>query len=236
MFGPAGGWSHGGGGGGDGDGRGCVGATISALVPDPRRAGAVKVEVDGRLMWTVTREAAEQEGLRQGQLIDEPLAQRLERAADEEAAVRTALRSLERRPFARRDLSRRLVRKGHQPEAVEAALDRLDTMGLLDDAAFAELYVQSKAPRGQGPRRLLHDLRGLGVADEVASEAVRRTFPPGYDLGPVVQQLAAKRAGQLGDLPPAVKRRRLMAYLTRRGFGGSEVVDAVKGVVAAGAP
>ena len=213
-----------------------MGATISALVPDARRAGAVKVEVDGRLMWTVTREAAEREGLREGQVIEEPLAGRLEGAADKEAAVRTALRSLERRPFARRDLSRRLVRKGHQPGAVEAALDRLDTMGLLDDAAFAELYVQSKAPRGQGPRRLLHDLRGLGVADDIASEAVMLTFPPGYDLAPVVQELAAKRAAQLGDLPPAVKRRRVLAYLARRGFGGSEVLEAVKGAVAVAAP
>ncbi len=212
------------------------GATISSLVPDARRAGAVKVEVDGRLMWTVNREAAEQEGLREGQVLDEPLTERLEQAADEEAAVRTALRCLERRAFARRDLSRRLVRKGHQAGAVDAALDRVDKMGLLDDAAFAEQYVQSKAPRGQGPRRLLHDLRGLGVADDVASEAVMRTFPPGYDLGPVVQELAAKRAAQLGVLPPAVKRRRLMAYLTRRGFGGAEALDAVKGVVAAGVP
>ena len=210
------------------------GATVSSLVPDARRAGAVKVEVDGRLMWTVTREAAEQEGLREGQVLDEPLAERLERAADEEAAVRSALRCLERRAFARHDLSRRLVRKGHQERAVEAALDRVDEMGLLDDAAFAEQYVQSKAPRGQGPRRLLHDLRGLGVADDVASEAVMLTFPPGYDLGPVVQELAAKRAAQLGALPPAVKRRRLMAYLARRGFGGSEVLEAVNGAVVAG--
>jgi len=212
------------------------GETISALVPDARRAGTVKVEVEGRLMWTVAQEVVEREGLREGQVLDEQLAERLEQAADEEAAVRTALRSLERRPFARRDLSRRLVRKGHPAEAVEAALDRVDTMGLLDDAAFAEQYAQSKARRGQGPRRLLHDLRGLGVADEVASEAVRLTFPPGYDLGPVVQQLASKRAAQLGQLAPAVKRRRLLAYLARRGFGGSEALEAVKGVVAAGAP
>jgi len=206
------------------------------LVPDARRTGTVKVEVDGRLMWTVARGVVEREGLREGQVVDEQLAERLEQGADEEAAVRTALRSLERRPFARYDLSRRLVRKGHPAEAVEAALGRVDAMGLLDDAAFAEEYVRSKARRGQGPRRLLYDLRGLGVADEVASEAVRRTFPPGRDLGPVVQELASKRAAQLGSLAPAVKRRRLLAYLARRGFGGSEALDAVKGVVAAGAP
>ena len=63
------------------------GAAISALVPDARRAGAVKVEVEGRLMWTVAREVVEREGLREGQVVDEQLAERLEQGADEEAAV-----------------------------------------------------------------------------------------------------------------------------------------------------
>lgn len=212
-------------------GEGAVGAEISALVPDSRRTGVVRVEVQGRLMWTVAREVVEREELRVGQVIDEPLAAQLERAADEEAAVRTALRSLERRAFAQHDLFRRLVRKGHPPGAVEAALHRLEMLGLLDDAAFAEQYVHHKARRGQGPRRLQYDLKGLGVAADVAMEAVRRTFPPGYDLGPVVEELVTKRAAQLGALPPAVKRRRLLAYLTRRGFTGSEVLETVNAVL-----
>jgi SOS response regulatory protein OraA/RecX len=43
--------------------------------------------------------------------------------------------------------------------------------------------------------------------------------------------LASKRAAQLGNIPRAAKRRRLLAYLARRGFTGSEVGTIVRQVV-----
>ena len=210
------------------------GVTVSALVPDARRAGATRIEVDGRPLWTVGRRVVEEEGLTEGMMLDDGAVERLENAADEEASLRTALRLLERRPFARRDLARRLVNKGHPSGSVEAALDQAGAMGLLDDRDFALQYVELKARRGQGPRRLLRDLRGLGVAGPVAQEAISVTFPPEIDLGPVVHSLAVKRASQLRDLPLPVKRRRLQAYLTRRGYDASEVIEAVREVLGAG--
>ena len=74
----------------------------------------------------------------------------LNAAADSEAAFRTALRALERRSFARADLGRRLVRKGHPAAAVDVALGRLLARGLLDDAAFA-WATPSAEHRGRGP-------------------------------------------------------------------------------------
>ena len=45
------------------------------------------------------------------------------------------------------------------------------------------------------------------------------------------QALATKRAAQLGTLPRQTKRRRLLAYLARRGFSGREVTEIVEGVL-----
>jgi SOS response regulatory protein OraA/RecX len=45
--------------------------------------------------------------------------------------------------------------------------------------------------------------------------------------GDVPRALAVKRAAQLGDLPRHVRRRRVLAYLARRGFSGREVTDMV---------
>src|ERR1044071_5011464 len=110
-----------------------AGRVVGAVVPDPRRPGTVRVMVQGRPFLTLPREALEAERLAAGAALSEPAVARLCRAADEEAAHRTALRFLERRPFAARDLSRRLVMKGHPPEAAEAALTRLERAGLIDD-------------------------------------------------------------------------------------------------------
>jgi regulatory protein len=196
---------------------------ITGLEPDPRRPGALRVALDGRAWGAVPLEAAERLGLAAGTRLDEPALAALGAAADEEAAFRAALRHLERRAFGARDLARRLGRRGHGPDAVAAATRRLHALGLLDDAAFARQYVESRAARGRGPARLRRDLLALGVADAVADAALAAHWPEGSDLAGTTRRLAERRVRQLGALPRPVLRRRLLAYLARRGYAGRDV-------------
>ena len=202
---------------------------VSAIEPDPRRPGSVRILVEGRPFATVDREAVA--GLGCGQLLDAGASERLAAAADIEAAYRTVLRALERRPHARADLGRRLLRRGLAPAAVDAALVRADQAGLLDDQVFARHYVATRAERGRGPARLARDLALMGVARGSIDVAIAEQWPDDADRRAMPAALAAKRAAQLGALPRPVKRRRLLAYLARRGFTGREAVDAVTTVL-----
>ena len=204
---------------------------LTALEPDPRRPGTLRVEVDGVRFGAVPEMLAQAAGLAIGRPVDAELQERLAAAADAEAAFRTLLRALERRSFARADLGRRLIRKGHPGPAVEAALERASALGLLDDASFARDYVQTRAARGRGPARLTRDLMAMGVERGHIDRALAAEWPEGSDRTGVPSALAAKRAAQLGDLPRPVKRRRVLAYLARRGFAGRDISDLVSRVV-----
>jgi regulatory protein len=204
---------------------------ITALEPDPRRTEAVRVEIDGIRFGAVPRDLAAAERLAVGREIDSELRDRLGAAADVEAAYRTALRALEIRSFARGDLARRLLRKGHPRPAIEAALERIHSLGLLDDAAYARTYVHTRAARGRGPSRLTRDLLSMGVERSLIDRALADEWPEGSDQTAVPLALARKRAGQLGGLPRQTKRRRVVAYLARRGFTGREISDMVEEVV-----
>jgi regulatory protein len=204
---------------------------ITALEFDPRRPGTVRLEVDGARFGAVPQELVASEGLAVGQAIGLELHQVLSGAADVEAAYRTALRALELRSFARGDLGRRLQRKGHLRPAVEVALDRVAALGLLDDEAFARSYVQTRAARGRGPSRLVRDLMAMGVQRALIDRAIAAEWPEGSDRTSMPRVLAAKRALQLGALPRQTKRRRLLAYLARRGFSGHEVTAVVDAVL-----
>jgi regulatory protein len=206
-------------------------ARITAIDPDPRRPEAVRVEIDGVRFGSITREVAAREGLVVGQPVDAELQERLGVAADLEAAFRTVLRALEVRSYARADLGRRLRRKGHAVAAVEAALARAVDLGLLDDTAFARTYVETRAARGRGPSRLTRDLLAMGVERSLIDHAVAAQWPEGSDRSAVPLALARKRVSQLGSLPRQTKRRRLVAYLARRGFTGREVTEIVDQVV-----
>ena len=200
---------------------------ITALVPEPQGGGTIRIEVDGARFGSLLPEELRAEGLRVGSELDEALLGRLAGLAEAEATYRTALRAVERRSFARADLGRRLRRKGHAPEAIERALGRLAEHGFLDDAAFAASYVQTRAAKGRGPLRLARDLAARGLERSVIDHALAAHAGSPDTAGDVPRALAAKRAAQLGDLPRHVRRRRVLAYLARRGFSGREVSEMV---------
>jgi regulatory protein len=204
---------------------------ITAVDPDPRRKGAVRVYVDGKHCWTAALQDVED--LRVGVAPTEADLALLERAADTEGALRSALRHLTRRSFARVDLDRRLRRKGHPTEPVAVALERLQDQGLLDDEAFARGYVETRAVRGRGPMRVMRDLMAMGVERGLVDRALTDAWPASVPPEDLARTLAAKRLKQLGKgLPRQVLRRRLVQYLGRRGFGGAtagKVVGEVMG-------
>jgi len=196
---------------------------VGAISPDPRRPGSVRIVVEGRPLFTLAAEAVSAERLAPGDVIDEGKFERLSAAADQEAALRTALRVLERRPFAARDLARRLVQKGHPVAAARAAMDKCAQLGLVDDSVFARHYVETRAARGRGPLRLRRDLAALGVERTIIDRTLTEVLGPDDTHYPDVEVLARKRLGQLKGLSTPVLRRRLMAFLARRGYGGDAV-------------
>jgi regulatory protein len=206
---------------------------ITGLEADPRRSGTLRIEIGGERFGAVPAELAASFGLVRGLTVSAELRERLAAAADAEAAYRTVLRSLERRAFARFDLGRRLRRKGHPGPAVDSALERAAELGLLDDAAFALNYVQTRTARGRGPSRLASDLMAMGVERSLVDRAIATEWNDDTDRTTVPRKLAEARAARLSGLPLAVKRRRVLAYLARRGFTGRDVSQMVVGLVKA---
>lgn len=199
-------------------------AAVSSLRPDPHQPGAVLVEVDGRRFASLPVERVTALGLTEGAVLDAAGYGGLEAAAVEEAAYRAAVVALGRRSRAVGDLIRWLMRRGHTARAARAAADRLVQRGVLDDAEFARTFVRSRARKGHAPARLRRDLLALGVDRATAEAAIAETLEAeGVSPERELLRLAERRLAQLTHLPPPVRRRRLLAYLARRGHAGGEV-------------
>lgn len=197
---------------------------LTGLAPDPRQAGYRLVEVDRGRFASLPADAIVALGLTVGAELSDPMLARLQELADIEAAYRAASRALAARGRARGDLRRRLVQKQHPPRAVEQALIRLEERGLLDDGRFAVHYAARRAAKGKGPSRIVADLLAQGVARGVAESAVRDALAQeGLDPAQTLRTIAARRAAQLAGLDPTTRKRRLHAYLARRGYGGMEL-------------
>jgi regulatory protein len=127
-----------------------------------------------------------------------------------------ALGLLAVRQRSRRELERRLVQAGFEPDAVETELVRLEQVGLIDDAAFAAAVVESRmGPRGESRRAVGVKLQQAGVDRDVALAALDEAPESEQDRA---DRLAQGRAGRVAGLDPATGFARVTGFLMRRGY------------------
>ena len=141
------------------------------------------------------------------------------------SAYNYALNLLAARPYASRALHRKLIQKQYSAADADEAIRRLVDNGLLDDAKYAEQYARSRIlSTGASKRRLQQDLYRKGIKADVATNAIASVIDQEeIDTDAVVERVAKKKLAQMGDLPPLVLRRRLFAFLARRGYDVGEI-------------
>jgi regulatory protein len=127
------------------------------------------------------------------------------------------LRLLTIAPRTRAQLAEALRKRGIPGEVADDVLGRFTDAGLIDDAAFARAWVESRHyGRGLSGRALAAELRQRGVSDDEIREAVD-------ELGPdaeveTARQLVARRLAATQGEPPQARTRRLAGMLARKGY------------------
>ena len=148
-----------------------------------------------------------------------------------DAARETVLRSLTAAPKSRSELERSLARKGYPEHVVTPLLDRLDDVGLVDDAGYAELIVRTRhAERGLARRAIAMELRRRGIDDETASDALEQV--DGDDERAAADALARKHVARTRGLDTEVRIRRAVASIARKGHAPGVAFAAVRAALA----
>ena len=149
------------------------------------------------------------------------------------SAYNYALNLLAARPYSSRSLHRKLIQKQYPAADADEAIRRLVANGILDDARYAEQYARSKMlTTGASKRRLQQDLYRKGIKGDVATNAIDTVVEQDdIDTHAVVERVARKKLAQLGDLDPLVVRRRLFAFLARRGYDLEEIKRVVSSLL-----
>jgi len=120
-------------------------------------------------------------------------------------------------PKTRAQLAQAMHRGGVPDEAAEAVLTRFTDAGLIDDAAFARAWVESRHySRGLSRRSLSAELRRRGVDTEEIREAVD-ALDPKQEVATARRLIEQKMAASSGQ-PPEVRARRTASMLARKGY------------------
>jgi len=201
---------------------------ITAIQPQRLHPERVNVHVDGAFRLGLSVELVLAEALRVGDEVDEARLAALEGKDQTWKARDAALSLLSYRARTTVELKRRLKRKGFDDEVAAATVERLDQLGVVDDAAFAESFVRDRVRlKPRGPRRLAGELRAKGVDDDTARAAIAEVMEREEATEEDLARAAAARWKPRAGEHAARARARLQGFLARRGFGG----DAVRAVL-----
>jgi regulatory protein len=116
-------------------------------------------------------------------------------------------------------------------DVAEHVLGRFSEVGLVDDAAFARLWVSSRhRGRGLAGRALGQELRRKGVDDDVVREAVDGLAPE--QEAATARALVQRRLRSTRGLAPEARVRRLAGMLARKGYPAGLAFAVVKQALA----
>lgn len=155
----------------------------------------------------------------------------LQPEADPEQVARTiVLRRLTAAPRTRHDLRVDLLRRNIPEDVVDRVLDRFTEVGLIDDASYAQAWVESRQrSRGTARAVLRQELRTKGVPSADAEEALATIDPEAERER--ARQLVRAKLPSTSRLEPVARARRLTGMLQRRGYPASVAYAVVREVV-----
>lgn len=153
--------------------------------------------------------------------------------ADPESVARTILLSkLTAQARSRQELAEALAAKAVPDDVAKRVLDRFEQVGLVDDAAFAELWVRSRqSSRGLSRRALAHELRAKGIDKELISGSLEQVQPD--DEQEAARRLVERKLRSTRGLDRLVRTRRLVGMLARKGYPPGVATQVVREALAA---
>lgn len=194
---------------------------VTSLSYQKHNKDRVNIEIDGRFAFGLA--AIHAAHLCVGQFLSDEQISDLGQRDAVEKGFEHALGFLSYRPRSEAEVRRNLQKHQLRGDAIDAVVERLRTAGLVDDTEFARYWVQNRAqfnPRGVFALR--QELRQKGIRDEVVGEVLENV-----DEAACAQSVARRGACRYKDLEETEFRRKLTAYLGRRGFSYGVIESAV---------
>ena len=149
-------------------------------------------------------------------------AEALQRAARSSGLKEKTIELLARKPMSRRETEQKLRAWEAGEEETAAICDRMEELGLLNDAEYARRLVRHYSAKGYGERRLKDELYRRGISREYWDEALSQAGDNGAALDAFLEKKLAGREVDRKEL------KKVTDALARRGFSWPEIDEAVR--------
>lgn len=190
---------------------------ITAVTPQKRDDARMNIEIDGKFAFGLHVDIVLGNYLAVGTELSAEKIAELQSEDQVKKAITAALNLISFRPRASGELQRKLREKGYSADAAEAAVGRMLELGYLNDADFADRWIENRQEHKPRSRMMLQqELMQKGIDRETISEALEETEID--EFGDALE-IARKKASSMSGLDQQTRDRRLSGFLGRRGYG-----------------
>lgn len=198
---------------------------ITGIKVQKRNPDRVSIYLDGEYAFGLSRIVAA--WLSIGQRLSEEKIGALRAKDGNEVAYQRALRLISHRPRTQKEIEQKLVEKGFDSTQAQAVIARLAEAGLVEDREFARMWVENRNqshPRSQRLMKLELMQKGVSV------EEIESALGDSADDADLATQAAMQQMRKYSGLEWSEFRKKLSAFLMRRGFSYGTIAPVVQSV------
>lgn len=205
---------------------------ITQVEKHKTKAHRFHIFVDGRFAFSVHEDVMVKFRLMKGAVIDAEAAATIVAEDEKLRCYHEAVRYVGRQPRAAQEVKQHLLGKGYEESDAAEALRRLQEQGYVDDRQFARQWTEFRVrSQKKGKRWVQQELREKGVDKEHIEAALTGMDEETEYAG--AYELARKKWASSANAEPLARKRKLTAFLLRRGYAVS-VVNRVLAALQAG--
>lgn len=215
---------------------------ITSIEPQKKKENRFNVFINGQFAFAASAETIFKHHLKTDQSISQETIEKLVKENEYGLLLDKTLQWISSRPHSEKELMTYLNKpnpKAKTPRselAAQMVVDKLTTLGYINDEEFARWYIESRTrSRPRGKRLLALELRAKGVGQEIISRLledraeVQSSSPPILPLSPLspvlpqsesdlALKVAQKKLSSYKNLERREFYQKMGAYLARRGF------------------
>ena len=188
---------------------------ITRIEPSKHKKDRILVFFEDDSLLKITEAELLQFSLREGQDQSPETLAALKEAGEKSGWKATGAAMTGRRMLSRKEVKEHLIKKGAEETEAEETAAWLETLGAVDDAAYAGVIVRHYAALGYGPGRIRQEFVKRGIAKELWEEALTQLGNPGL----AIEKFMAGKM-RTGDKK---ERKKIADALLRRGFSWSDI-------------
>jgi regulatory protein len=199
---------------------------ITAIYVQKHDPDRLNIDLDGEFAFGLSRLVAA--WLKVGDFISEDRIKALLESDTSEVAYQKATRFLDYRPRTEKEIRQRLLQKGFSTLEIDQVVLRLKRANLIQDQQFAEMWIENRNdyhPRSQ--RLMRYELRSKGVTEQMIESALADSA----DDIELATRAATQYARKLNFQNRELFRKKLSAYLARRGFSYGTIAPVIRDLI-----